>query len=139
MSFRHTVTVQFDDADPRGVLFYGRIHILAHRAFEAFVSTEIVARWEDWFLADDFIVPIRQATATFHRPMRPGRPYVAELRITRIGKSSFDVRTRFREGAGEGDLCAETVVTHVFADPARFRSTAIPPAIRSRLEAHLAE
>jgi acyl-CoA thioesterase FadM len=139
MSFRHSVTVQFDEADARGILFYGRIHILAHRAFEAFVATEVVARWEDWFLADEYIVPIRQALATFHRPMRPGRAYVAEVRVTRIGETSFDVRTRFCEGGDEGDLCAETVVTHVFADPARFRSIAIPPAIRSRLEAHLAE
>jgi len=139
MSFRHTVTVQFDDADPRGVLFFKQktaYEIIAGDWSSDVCSSDL---WEDWFLADDFIVPIRQATATFHRPMRPGRPYGAELRITRIGKSSFDVRTRFREGAGEGDLCAETVVTHVFADPARFRSTAIPPAIRSRLEAHLAE
>ena len=137
MPFRHTLTVQFDDADPRGILFYGRIHILAHRAFEAFVATEVVARWEDWFLADGFIVPIRQAAATFHRPIRPGHRYVAEVTVTKIGESSFEVGTRFLEADEEAHVCAETRVTHVFADPARFRSMAIPAAIRSRLEAHL--
>jgi len=139
MPFCHPVTIQFDDADPRGILFYGRIHILAHRAFEAFVAAEVVDRWEDWFLADAFIVPIRQATATFHRPMRPGQRYVAEVSVTRIGESSFEVGTRFLEQADEGQVCAETRVTHVFADPARFRSMAIPAGIRSRLEAHLAQ
>ena len=139
MPFRHQLRVGFDEGDPRGILFYGRIHILAHRAFEEFVAAEVVGRWEDWFLADDFIVPIRQATATFHRPMRPGQAYVAEVRVTRIGESSFDVGTRFLEQDAGQRLCAETLVTHVFADLARFRSIPIPAAIRSRLETHLAQ
>ena len=139
MPFRRTISIQFDDADPRGILFYGRIHILAHRAFEEFVARELVPRWEDWFLADAFIVPIRQATATFHRPMRPGQRYVADVSVTRIGESSFEVATRFLEEGDESQVCAETRVTHVFADPARFRSMAIPADIRSRLEAHLAQ
>lgn len=138
MSYRQNVTVRFDDADPRGVLFYGRIHVLAHRVFEEFVATQVVERWEDWFLADAFIVPIRQATATFHKPMRPGQRYVAELLVTRIGETSFEVGTRFLS-PDEEDLCAETRVTHVFADPVRFRSLPIPAGIRSRLQAHLAQ
>jgi acyl-CoA thioesterase FadM len=139
MPFRHPVTVPFDEADPRGILFYGRIHILAHRAFEEFVVGRVVPRWEDWFLSDAFIVPIRQATATYHRPMRPGQRYVAEVEVRRIGTASFDVGTRFLEADGDGALCAETLVTHVFADPARFSSIQIPAPIRSRLEAQLAQ
>jgi acyl-CoA thioesterase FadM len=136
MPFTRTVTVRFDEADARGILFYGRLQELAHRVFEDFVSTEVVARWEDWFLSPEFIVPIKRAEATFHRPMRPGRQYRAELSLTRIGESSFDVRVRFFEA--DAGLNAETLVSHVFADPARFRKISIPSAVRTRLEAHLA-
>ena len=37
-----TVTVRFDEADARGILFYGRLQELAHRVFEEFVVSELV-------------------------------------------------------------------------------------------------
>jgi 4-hydroxybenzoyl-CoA thioesterase len=136
--FTRTITVRFDEADARGILFYGRLQELAHRVFEDFVASEVVPRWEDWFLAADFIVPIRHAEATFHRPMRPGQAYEASLTIARLGESSFDVRVRFSDLAGtEPVLCAETLASHVFADAERFRKMPIPSAVRARLEAHL--
>jgi acyl-CoA thioesterase FadM len=138
MPFTRTIAVRFDEADARGILFYGRLHELAHRVFEDFVSAEVVARWEDWFLSPGFIVPIKHAEATFHRPMRPGCLYRAELTVSRIGESSFDVRVRFFEEGVEPVLCAETRVSHVFADAARFRKIPIPSEVRTRLEAHLA-
>jgi acyl-CoA thioesterase FadM len=158
MPFTRTIAVRFDEADARGILFYGRVHELAHRVFEDFVATEVAGRWEDWFLSSDFIVPIRHAEATFHRPMRPGQRYEAELSVMRLGESSFDVRVKFfvtpdtglkpsdtglkpRATSGTGDdrvLCAETLVSHVFADAERFRKIPIPSGLRSRLETHLA-
>lgn len=138
MPFTRTVTVRFDEADARGILFYGRLQALAHRVFEEFVVSEVVPRWEDWFLAPDFIVPIRHAEATFHRPMRPGRDYEAELTIVKVGGSSFDVRVRFRDLTGSPpELCAETLVSHVFADADRFQKMSIPSGVRARLERHL--
>jgi acyl-CoA thioester hydrolase/1,4-dihydroxy-2-naphthoyl-CoA hydrolase len=144
MPFTRTLTVRFDEADARGILFYGRLHELAHRVFEDFLVSEVVSRWEDWFLSPEFIVPIRHAEATFHRPLRPGQAYRAELSLVRIGESSFDVRVRFWDiaheeaGAAPGSaLCAETRVSHVFADAERFRKVPIPSALRPRLEAHL--
>jgi acyl-CoA thioesterase FadM len=145
MPFTRTVIVRFDEADARGILFYGRLQELAHRVFEDFLVAEVVSRWEDWFLSPEFIVPIKHAEATFHRPLRPGQAYRAELSLVRIGESSFDVRVRFWEtapqepGATPGAaLCAETRVSHVFADAGRFRKIPIPSALRPRLEAHLA-
>ena len=132
----YPVTVRFDEADARGVLFYGRILTLAHRVFEQFVVARVVPRWEDWFLAESFLVPIRHAEADYFAPMRPGRRYDAKVLVSRLGSSSFEVTTRFSEEAtAEPVLCAETRVTHVFADPVGFRKLGIPPEIRARLEA----
>lgn len=165
MPFTRTVTVRFDEADPAGILFYGRILELAHRVFEEFVVSEVVGRWEDWFRTGDFIVPIRHAEATYSRPMRPGKSYLAELAIVRLGESSFEVRTVFLEpdtglesraatdggtattaagsagGTGPAPntsrVCAETRVAHVFTDPRRMQKVPIPSAVRARLEQHL--
>ncbi|HEY3383986.1 MAG TPA: thioesterase family protein [Vicinamibacterales bacterium] len=139
MPFSRPVTIRFDEADARGILFYGRLHTVAHRVFEEFVVAEVVDRWDDWFLNDRYVMPIRHAESTFHQPLRPGRTYVAELEVSHLGESSFEVATRFVDRTGpEPVVCAETKVVHVFADARQFRKTPIPSEIRARLEAHLA-
>ena len=137
--FRRTITIRFDEADARGVLFYGRVQALAHRVFEDFVVSELVERWEDWFESTTFVAPIKHAEATFHRPMRPGHHYDVELSVTKVGESSFEVRTAFVNRAGaEPVLCAEARIVKAFADPATWTKIPIPSAIRSRLLPHLA-
>lgn len=136
--FRRTVTIRFDEADARGVLFYGRVQALAHRVFEDFVVSELVDRWEDWFLSAAFVAPIKHAEATFHRPMRPGHQYDVELTVTKVGESSFEMRMRFTDpAAAPPALCAETRIVKAFADPAAWTKIPIPSAIRARLLAHL--
>jgi acyl-CoA thioesterase FadM len=137
--FRRTVTVHFDEADARGVLFYGRVQALAHRVFEEFVVAELVERWEDWFESDRFVAPIKHAEATFHRPMRPGHAYDAELSVIKVGESSFEVLTRFIDRGGSRPVvCAEARIVKAFADPAAWTKIPIPSTIRDRLLAHLA-
>jgi acyl-CoA thioesterase FadM len=137
-AFRRPVTVRFEEADARGILFYGRIQALAHHLYEDFVVPELVPRWEDYFQNDRVMTPIKHAEATFHRPMLPGRQYEGELVISGIGESSFEIRTRFVDrSAGDEVLCAETRVVMVFTDPVAMRKVPIPSAIRARLEAHL--
>ncbi len=136
--FRRTVTIRFDEADARGVLFYGRVQALAHRVFEDFVVAELVDRWEDWFESDTFVVPIKHAEATFHRPMRPGHQYDVELSVTKVGESSFEVRTTFVDRASATPvLCAEARIVKAFADPATWKKIPVPSAIRAGLLAHL--
>jgi 4-hydroxybenzoyl-CoA thioesterase len=137
--FCRPVVVRFEEADARGILFYGRIQALAHHLFEDFVVAEIVPRWEDWFQSDRVMTPIKHAEATFHRPMVPGRQYDGEVRVSKVGGSSFEITTRFVDRAApEPVLCAETRVVKVFTDPVGMRKMPIPSAIRARLEACLA-
>lgn len=132
---RVPLTVHFDEADPGGILFFGRVLTLAHRAFETAVVPRLVSGWDAWFRSDAFLVPIRHAEATFSSPLRPGRPHAAVIEVTSVGTTSFEVHTRFVEEGEEGDrLCAETRVTHVFTDPATFTKRPIPEAIRKGLE-----
>ena len=86
-----------------------------------------------------FVAPIKHAEATFHRPMRPGHQYDVELSVTKIGESSFEVRTTFVDRAGAAPvLCAEARIVKAFADPATWKKMPIPSAIRARLLPHLA-
>jgi acyl-CoA thioesterase FadM len=138
-AFRRPIAVRFEEADARGVLFYGRLHTLAHHVWEDFVVSELVERWEDWFESREFVAPIKHAEATYHRPLRPGHTYAAELSVGKVGVSSLEVVTRFLdESEPEPVLCAETRVVKVLADPNTWRKIPIPDGIRERLLAHLA-
>ena len=105
--FRRTVTIRFDEADARGVLFYGRVQALAHRVFEDFVVSELVERWEDWFesarvrrahQARRGHVPSPDAPGTPVRRGAGGRARWASRR-SRCGRRFVD-----RAGAGAGPL-----------------------------------
>ncbi len=138
-AFRRPVAVRFEEADARGILFYGRLQALAHRVFEEFVVAELVDRWEDWFESREFVAPIKHAEATYHRPLRPGHHYVAELTIGKVGESSLEVVTRFLDESGpEPVLCAEARVVIVLADPIAWKKIPIPAGIRERLLRHAA-
>jgi len=137
--FRRTITIRFEEADARGVLFYGRLQALAHHVWEDFVVAELVDRWEDWFESREFVAPIKHAEATYHRPLRPGHQYVAELTIGKVGESSLEVVTRFLDESGpEPVLCAETRVVIVLADPIAWKKIPIPAGVRERLLRHAA-
>ena len=139
MAFSRTVTIAFADADPAGIIFYGRLLGIAHRVFEEFTAAELVGRWEAWYSNGEWITPVRHTECDFHRPLRPGRQYDAELVVSKLGESSFEITTRFFEhGGADRRPCAETRVVHVFAHPSRFEKLPIPASIRGRLEAHLA-
>ena len=135
--FTCPVSVRFQEADFRGILFFARILQLAHEVYEDFVVAELGVTWDEWFGSPDWIVPIKHAEATFHRPLRPGRRFQAEAGIGRLSESSFELVTRFFETGGPvRELCAETRTIHVFVDN-RFRKTAIPANVRTTLERHL--
>ncbi|MEW5983867.1 MAG: thioesterase family protein [Acidobacteriota bacterium] len=135
--FTCPVSVRFHEADFRGILFFGRILQLAHEVYEDFVVSALGVTWDEYFAAPDWLVPIKHAEATFHRPLRPGRPFVAEVGVGRLSESSFDLVTRFLDtGDPSPHLCAETRTVHVFVD-GRFQKTPIPATIRARLERHM--
>ena len=135
--FTCPASVRFHDADFRGILFYGRILQLAHDVFENFVVAELGVTWDEWFSLPERLVPVKHAEATFHRPLRPGRRFQAELGFGRLSDSSFEVVVRFFDVQDEAPtLCAETRTVHVFVDD-QFRKIPIPANIRAGFERHL--
>ncbi len=137
--FRRPLTIRFDEADPCGILFFGRIFEVVHRVFEDFVISALGIGWNEWFLAEQMMVPIKHAEATYFQPLLPGHEYRAELLLVGIGESSFEVATRILAGADEpGQLCVETRVVHVFTDARLHGKSPIPSELRARLEACLA-
>ena len=95
---RRTITVEWGDCDPANIVFFPRYFCwfdgsTAHHFRAAGLpKPELIRRYDvvGW--------PIVDARATFHVPSRFGDDVVIETRITRFGRSSFDVEHRLMRG-----------------------------------------
>ena len=95
---RRTITIEWGDCDPANIVFFPRYFCwfdgsTAHHFKAAGLpKPELISRYDvvGW--------PIVDARAAFHVPSRFGDEVVIETRITRFGRSSFDVEHRLMRG-----------------------------------------
>jgi len=85
--YRYKTQIHFDQCDPAGIIFYGRVFELAHRAFERLV-VESGIEWSDWFASKSFAVPIIHAEVDFQSPLRAGLQVDVEVKIETVGNTS---------------------------------------------------
>ncbi len=141
MSFAFTTNVRFQDVDPAGVLFFGRIYDYLHQAYEELWASAGVDR--AWFFAGaPFLVPIVHSEADYLAPIRHGDAITVTIDVEKVGRASFALRyvVTGPEGAGDRRVRARTV--HAFATRAEqgaLRPTAIPDDLRVFLLGHLVE
>lgn len=130
MIFEHRVRVRFYQADPAGVLYFGRVFELVGDAYEellrqAGVDVDALLRLEE------HATPIVHAEADFKRPMRVGEEIVVRATVERVGESSVAVAYTL-EGT-DGKLRATARVVHVWIEGQNFRKVSIPEGIRAIL------
>jgi YbgC/YbaW family acyl-CoA thioester hydrolase len=125
-------TVNFDEADGEGIVFFGNYFRLAHRALEQYLA-QIGFTWEEWFKNKEFGVPLRHVEADYLRPLRPGDTFLSVIKVAEIGESSVSFDYEFQDPAGKS--LAKLKTAHVFTSRANFRKISIPENIRSRLKA----
>jgi acyl-CoA thioesterase FadM len=141
MSFAFTTNVRFQDIDPAGVLFFGRIYDYLHLAYEEFwVSAGVDRAW--FFAGAPFLVPIAHSEADYKAPIRHGEAVTVAIDVTKVGRASFALRYAVTGPGGSGDLRVRARTVHAFATRAEgggLRPAAIPDDLRMFLLRHLVE
>jgi len=130
VAFEHTLRVRFHQADPAGVLFYGRLFELVEETYEAFcraagLDIDALMRQEG------LTTPVVRASADFTRPMRVGEQVTVRLTVARLGNASFTLDYDFL--CANGEPRAKARVVHVFVDATCWRKHVIPDDVRERL------
>jgi len=136
---RRTVTIEWGDCDPAGIVFYPRYFAMfdastsyLFKAALGYSKFEMLRRFE--------IIgyPMVDTGAKFFIPSKFGDVITIETRVSAFRRSSFDVAHRvLRE---DGQLAIEARETRVWAarhpdDPERIKGVAIPDEIVARLSA----
>lgn len=130
MSYTKELFVPFHLGDPAGILFFGHIFMLSHEVMEEFVTKGLGLPWASWFQNEEWIVPVKQTTADYEKPILVGLPCLAELQVSAMGESSLAITTTFYQQEAK---CATVKTVHVFCDRASKRKRAIPEALRGSL------
>jgi YbgC/YbaW family acyl-CoA thioester hydrolase len=129
-AFEHSGRVRFHQADPAGVLFYGRVFELVNDAYEELVRAAGFV-YDDHFGMQDYATPVVHIEADFRRPMAAGELLRVRLTVPRLGRSSFTLAYAI---SGEDGLeRASGTVVHAFVAADTFTTIEIPPAVRAAL------
>jgi len=133
--FEFPTHVRFHQADPAGVLFFGRVFELVSDAYEELIRAAGLP-YEDYFTIRKYATPVVHAEVDYERPLRVGDEVVVRLEIERIGRSSLGFA--FEILGPERDVRARGHVVHVFVDAQAFTTIPVPPTVRTALEALVA-
>lgn len=129
-SFRYPVAARFFQADPAGVLFYGRIFELFHEAYAAFLDHAGVD-YATHFGIQGYATPIVHAEVDYRRPIRPGEPLFIDVSLLELGRSS--ITFAFLVVGADGLERASGRETHVTVHPETFATMEIPAKLRNAL------
>lgn len=120
----------FFQADPAGVLFYGRVFELFHSAYAALVEAAGLD-YADHFGIVSYALPVVHAEADYARPIRPGEPLLIGVTVARLGRSS--VALRYAISGADGEVKATGREVHVAVDPKAFTTIPLPESVRRAL------
>ncbi|MGA0879254.1 MAG: acyl-CoA thioesterase [Ilumatobacteraceae bacterium] len=139
MSYRHRIVVRYGECDMQRVVFNANYFAycddtvdswmrsaLAKELAAAGTSTDLHA------LGFDFM--LKTATITWHAPIRFGETVQMEARVSRWGRSSFEVAIAGRvDDPAEAAVRFEAAITYVSVDPVGQRPAPVPEFVKSAL------
>lgn|GEM_PF-6648141 len=146
--FVYRTRVAFHQADPAGVLFFGRYAELWQEAYEGFIAA-LGIDYADWFGQTKRSTPIRRVEADHLRPIFAGEAVAVRVTVARVGATSFTLAMtacgngsdrspddRSPDDRDADDVRARALITFVYTAPAsdgRFAPTPLPSDVRSLL------
>lgn len=129
--FEYAARVRFHQADPAGVLFFGRIFELVSDAYEDLILSTYLS-FDEYFATRDYLVPIVRAEADYRRPIHVGESVTVRIEVMRVGRASLTYSYTVL-GPVE-DVRVQGQITHAFVDGATFQTIEIPARVKTALE-----
>ena len=129
MNYSYTFEVRLHDVDHAGVMFFARLFVHAHDAYEAFMAhlgLDLCA-----MISSGVRLPVVHASADYFQPLRHGEQITVNLEIEALGDTSFTVTYALHATSG---LLARVRTVHVYLDPQRNAAAPLPKSLRKLLQ-----
>ena len=129
--FRVDMPIRFSYCDPAGIVYFPQIFNLINSLLEDWFTIGLSTSYPDLIMKQRLGTPTLDIQCEFIKPCRYGEVLTAELRVTRMGRSSFHL-------AEEGKVADETRWRSrqilCFMSNESYRAVPIPDALRPRME-----
>ncbi len=108
--FTHKLTAQVHDTDAAGVIYFANFYRMAHTTYEAFM--ESLGYSIRYFLDEAPCLPlIVHSQADYKKPIRTGDKLKIELKVEKVGTSSYGLAYQIKDHNDE--LVADLKTVHV--------------------------
>lgn len=121
--------INFYDCDPAGILFYAKVYEICHAAYEAMIESFSIG--EDYWNNEEFIVPVINSSASYHKPIKYGEEVIININVSNLRSSSFELNYEVRNSKGEKCVVVNTV--HVFVNKKTWKKMDIIERVREGL------
>ena len=121
--------IAFAETDPGGILFFAEFFKIAHITYERFFESLDLDR--NYFLDDEYILPIVHSNADYISPVRFGDELKCEVFVGNIGETSFELIYTL---TNKDKIASKLVTKHVAVKKAKFEKAPIPKSLLSKLK-----
>jgi 4-hydroxybenzoyl-CoA thioesterase len=134
----HPIDVRFGDCDPAGVVYFPRFFDWFHQAMESWFDQALNLPYSE--VLERYGFPAVHTEADFIKPSRMGERIQIQLRVGRIGASSFRLDYEVVGPDDEPRVRGNTVVAMIGVLPDQsdhFRPVRIPAELRDKIRSFI--
>ena len=121
--------IAFCETDPGGILFFAEFFKIAHVAYERFFENLNLER--NYFLDEEYILPIVHSNADYLAPVKFGDKLVCEVKVGKIGTTSFELLYLLKN---KDKTAAKILTKHVAVKKKDFKKAEIPTELLVKLK-----
>lgn len=133
--FRSTVLVRFKHCDAAGIVFYPRYFEMLNDLIEDWFSQALGWPFDAMHGEGHAGVPTAELECRFLAPSRLGEVLTRELRVLKLGQSSFTLAIRF--AGPHDDTRMEVTQRLVCVDTGSIAPQPLPDAVREAMSSYL--
>jgi YbgC/YbaW family acyl-CoA thioester hydrolase len=123
-TYETTISVNFGDVDPAGIVYYPVIFHYCHIAFERFFAEAAGMPYARLINEENLGFPTVNVSADFSKRISYGEDVRFSVTVARIGRSS--VQFRYQGLNSSGEIYFTALITTVAVDMEKFTPVSIP-------------
>ena len=134
--FRIDLPIRFSYCDPAGIVYFPQFFNLINSLMEDWFMEGLTTSYPDLIMKQRLGTPTVDIQCEFLKPCRYGEILTMELRVVKLGRSSFHL---LHEGKVAGELRWRARHVLCFLSIESYRAVPIPAEVRARMEKFVTE